>query len=67
MKKSNKSLFIYSIGIALGGIIGYFYWKEIGCSTGTCPITSKPLNSVMYFAFLGYLGTNFVKDKIIKS
>ncbi|RVU27013.1 hypothetical protein EOJ36_03175 [Sandaracinomonas limnophila] len=67
MKKSNKTLLIYSIGIILGGIIGYFYWKEIGCSTGTCPITSKPLNSIIYFAFLGYLGTNFVKDKFIKS
>ena len=66
MKKSNKTILLYTIGIAIGGIIGYFYWKEIGCATGTCPITAKPLNSVLYFGFLGYLGTNFLKSKLIK-
>ena len=32
------------------------------CSTGTCPITSKPLNSILYFAFLGYLFVNIVSQ-----
>lgn len=32
----------------LGGIVG-----AIAGSTGTCPITSKPLNSVVYFGVLG--------------
>lgn len=42
-------------GGIFGGIGGYFYWRDIGCATGTCPITSKPLNSIVYFAILGYL------------
>ena len=45
---------IWSIaGGLFGGLFGYFYWRDIGCATGTCPITSKPLNSIVYFAFLG--------------
>jgi hypothetical protein len=44
----------------LGGIAGYFYWKEIGCVTGTCPITSKPLNSIIYFAVLAYFVTGTI-------
>jgi hypothetical protein len=48
------------LGGILGGISGYFYWKEIGCSTGTCPITSKPLNSIFYFTLLGYLMMNTI-------
>ncbi|MFM6937867.1 MAG: DUF6132 family protein [Aquirufa sp.] len=43
------------IGTISGGFVGYFYWRDIGCASGTCPITSKPLNSIIYFAVLGYL------------
>jgi urea transporter len=43
------------IGAAIGGVLGFLYYKFIGCSTGTCPITSKPLNSVLYGALLGFL------------
>ena len=60
MKKffQNKSWQI--LGGLLGGIAGYFYWKEIGCVTGTCPITSKPLNSILYFAVLAYFVTGTI-------
>lgn len=43
------------IGVAIGGVLGFLYYKFIGCSTGTCPITSKPLNSVIYGAVMGLL------------
>lgn len=45
-------------GAAVGGLLGYIYYKVIGCSTGTCPITSKPLNSILYGALMGILITN---------
>jgi hypothetical protein len=45
----------YFAGMVLGGLSGYFYWKYVGCLTGTCAITSKPFNSVVYFALLGAL------------
>lgn len=46
------------MGVAIGGLLGYLYYKFIGCATGTCPITSKPLNSILYGALMGFLLTN---------
>jgi hypothetical protein len=43
------------IGAAIGGLLGFLYYKFIGCASGTCPITSKPLNSVLYGAVMGLL------------
>ena len=43
------------IGIVLGGILGYAYYHFIGCNTGTCAITSKPINSPVYGMVMGYL------------
>ncbi|MFD3276082.1 hypothetical protein [Aquirufa echingensis] len=55
MKKFIQNNVWQILGGIFGGIGGYFYWRDIGCATGTCPITSKPLNSIIYFAVLGYL------------
>jgi hypothetical protein len=44
---------LYGIGALAGGIAGFLYWKYIGCLTGTCSITSRPLNSTLYFAVMG--------------
>lgn len=64
MKKFNPNNFLRISGIMLGGIVGYYYWKEIGCSTGTCPITAKPLNSILYFSILGFIFTGLLtKEK----
>lgn len=43
------------IGIVLGSLAGFLYWKFVGCSSGTCMITSKPINSSLYGALMGYL------------
>ena len=43
----------YIIGAVLGGLAGFLYWKYVGCLTGTCAISSKPLNSTLYFALIG--------------
>jgi Family of unknown function (DUF6132) len=40
-------------GVMLGAFAGYFYYRLIGCSSGTCPISSKPVNSTVYFAVMG--------------
>lgn len=42
-------------GAILGAIAGFLYWQQIGCSSGTCMITSKPINSTAYGALLGAL------------
>jgi len=51
------------IGITIGAIGGYMYYCFVGCTTGSCPITSKPLNSTLYGALLGGLFLNIFKKK----
>lgn len=51
------------IGISLGAIAGFAYWKFIGCASGTCMITSKPLNSSLYGALMGYLVAGMFKKE----
>lgn len=51
-------------GIILGAVGGYFYWQQIGCSSGTCAITSKWPNSTAYGALMGgLLFSMFKKEK----
>ncbi|WP_297985327.1 hypothetical protein [uncultured Chryseobacterium sp.] len=48
----------YKLGIAgiiVGGILGFAYYSFIGCNTGSCAITSKPINSSVYGMVMGYL------------
>lgn len=46
----------YLIGALIGGIIGYFvFYKLIGCSNGSCPITANPYISTAYGVVLGIL------------
>ena len=41
------------IGIAVGAVGGYLYYHFVGCASGTCAITSNPLNSTLYGAMMG--------------
>ena len=41
------------IGMIAGGVLGFAYYKFIGCSSGTCPITSNPYISTIYGMILG--------------
>jgi len=54
------------IGIAVGAIGGFMYWNYIGCASGTCMITSKPLNSSLYGALMGFLLFGiFKKEEVV--
>lgn len=55
MKKWFNSKKLYVAGALVGGIAGYLYWQQIGCASGTCLITSKPVNSTIYGMLLGAL------------
>jgi hypothetical protein len=53
------------LGIAVGALGGFMYWNYIGCASGTCMITSKPLNSTLYGALMGFLLFGiFKKEKV---
>lgn len=50
-------------GAILGAIAGYAYYYFVGCASGTCAITSNPINSSLYGAFMGGLvGDMFRKE-----
>lgn len=51
------------LGILLGAVFGYLYYDFIGCASGTCNITSKPLNSTLYGAMMGGLLFNIFEKK----
>ncbi len=55
MKKFVLKHLLTIIGITVGTISGFLYWKYVGCASGTCAITSKPLNSSVYGAIMGGL------------
>lgn len=60
---TKKAILITGIGIVVGAISGYLYYFYIGCESGNCAITSKPLNSTLYGALMGGLVFNmFVKS-----
>lgn len=55
------------IGIIAGAIGGYLYYHFVGCASGTCSITSKPLNSTLYGAMMGGLLFNMLKKEKSKT
>ena len=44
--------FLFTVGGALAGL-GYYY--AVGCSTGSCPITSNPIITMIYMGVVGLL------------
>lgn len=68
MKKfvqSNWGSILLGITGALGG---FFYWRYIGCLTGTCIIQSTWYLSTLWGAVLGvWIGSFFNWEKICKS
>jgi hypothetical protein len=50
-------------GIMSGGTAGYAYYYWIGCASGTCAITSQPVNSTLYGALMGGLMVNMFNKK----
>ncbi len=43
------------IGAVVGGALGFAMYRLVGCSTGTCPLTSNPWISTIYGVILGGL------------
>ncbi len=56
-----KREWLWFAGGAIGAVAGYLYWLFIGCNSGTCAITSSPINSTLYGVLLGGLTFNMFK------
>lgn len=53
----------------IGSILGFSYYYFIGCNSGSCTITSQPINSTLYGALMGfiwYLPDFWTKKEILK-
>lgn len=63
LKDKLKNLFTVRllIGLVAGSIGGYLFYRFIGCSTGSCAITSNPWVSTFYGMLTG--GILFYKGK----
>lgn len=63
MKSILQNHWITILGVVVGLIAGYLYYQQIGCASGTCAITSKPLNSTLYGGLMGGLLFSSFKKK----
>lgn len=57
----------WSLGILLGAAAGFAYWYFIGCTSGSCAITSSPINSTLYGGLMGGLLLNTFESPKKKS
>ena len=58
-----KRNWTYVAGAASGAVTGYLYWYFIGCSSGTCPITASPVNSMIWGAVMGSILCSLFKKE----
>jgi hypothetical protein len=63
LRKISNSHILLIIGVVIGAIGGYLYYHFVGCNTGACAITSKPVNSTLYGALMGGLFFNLFKKQ----
>jgi len=54
------------IGTILGAAGGFFYWKYVGCVSGTCTIKSNWYLMIPWAAVLGFLAGSIAGDTIRK-
>ena len=63
IKELFKRHWLTMAGAVIGAIGGFLYWRFVGCSTGTCPITSSPVNSSIWGAVMGGLLLSMFKKE----
>ena len=54
--KENVKNWLTPLLFTLGGaLVGLAYYYFVGCATGSCAITSNPINSMLYMGLMGWL------------
>ncbi len=51
------------LGVIVGAIAGFLYWKYVGCVSGTCPIKSSPVNMTLFGSVIGGLLFDMFRKK----
>jgi hypothetical protein len=55
MTTKKKKILIVGSFILAGMIAGLAYWRFVGCSSGTCAITSRWHTMLVFGGIIGYL------------
>ncbi|MDI6403002.1 DUF6132 family protein [Balneolaceae bacterium ANBcel3] len=55
-----RSFFYIIAGVILGSVAGFAYWHFVGCTTGSCPITSIWYHATAYGALMGGLAAKIL-------
>lgn len=55
------------VGLAIGAVGGFLYWRFVGCTSGHCPISSNPFISTAYGGLLGYLFIGMISKEKAKT
>ena len=55
MKVSLKNWLIPLLFTVGGALVGIAYYYFVECATGSCAITSNPINSMLYMGLMGWL------------
>jgi len=63
MKEFLKKNILKITGALVGGAGGFAYYYFVGCTSGSCPITSNPYISIVWGAVMGYLLLDMFKKK----
>jgi hypothetical protein len=56
IKEFFKSWYFWKpfLAIITGGLAGFLYYYFVGCTSGTCPITSTPYGSIIAGGLFGF-------------
>ena len=55
------------IASAIGGVVGFVYYKQVGCDNGGCMISGNPYLSVIYFSLMAGLFMSIIKPNSKKA
>jgi hypothetical protein len=62
MRKIPKKYLVTGLLSLAGLAAGFMYWRFIGCSSGSCPITSHWYTSGLAGGLLGYFSGDSISD-----
>ena len=63
MKKFAQKYKKHLLFAVLGATLGFAYWRFVGCTSGTCPLTSNWHTSVLFGSLIGFLAVPDRKNK----